>query len=106
MVVTIALLAAIMGLGYVVTGQVLNLARNLDNYAGNIQEKISALRSGKGGVFEDVKHPFETGQNRRGEPATGPAATTQSTNLITEEVASRTQTPRALSQRKLQEGAR
>jgi predicted PurR-regulated permease PerM len=49
LVVTLGLFAAIGGLGYIVTGQVLNLARNLDRYAGNITEKIQRGPPRQGG---------------------------------------------------------
>src|SRR5687767_6847314 len=45
--VAIVAFALIGGLGYLVTGQVLNLARNLDDYAENVAGKIEALRPGE-----------------------------------------------------------
>ncbi len=96
LVVVIVGLGLLVGLGYVVTGQVLNLATNLDKYTDNIVEKLRAMQPGKGGVIEDVTNTYENVQQKLDKPAT--TQTTQPSDVIVDEIATRTDTPRAKSE--------
>lgn len=73
----------ILGIGYVVTRQVINLAEALPRYQDEILHKVQRIRGGGGGISQKIEHLGQELQKASVEPSTLPAAAaTQATTQL------------------------
>jgi predicted PurR-regulated permease PerM len=87
-------------LGYVVGKQILELARNIDTYKGNIIAKVERVRPGRSDVMNKLANAAADVQDKLEGPATTQAskAATQPTELVAQEISKRTDTPRTVTE--------
>jgi predicted PurR-regulated permease PerM len=87
-------------LGYVVGKQILELARNIDTYKGNIIAKVERIRPGRSDVMDKLANAAADVQDKLEGPATTQAsrAATKPTELVAQEIAQRTDTPRTVTE--------
>ena len=88
-------------LGYVVARQVVELARNVDTYKENVLAKVDRLKpNGGDNVMNKLSDAASDVQEKLEGPATtqAAAAATAPTELVAEEVATRTGTPRTITE--------
>ena len=87
-------------LGYVVGKQILELARNIDTYKGNIIAKVERVRPGRSDVMDKLANAAADVQDKLEGPATTQAskAATQPTELVAQEISKRTDTPRTVTE--------
>jgi predicted PurR-regulated permease PerM len=91
--VTVAVTALLGALAYIVSNQTLNLASNLEDYRGNIINKVQRLKPAGGGPLGNLFGlAADISQNLQ-QPATTQAAS-QPAEVLAAEVAQRTGTPR------------
>ncbi|MEA2734066.1 MAG: hypothetical protein QOE14_517 [Humisphaera sp.] len=87
-------------LGYVVGRQVIELARNIDTYKVNILAKVDRLKPGRSDVMDKLADAAADVQEKLEGPATTQSSTaaTKPTEVVAEEIASRTGTPRTVTE--------
>ncbi|MGH7213793.1 MAG: AI-2E family transporter, partial [Tepidisphaeraceae bacterium] len=101
LVVLTMLVAAVLGLGWLVTVQVMDLANNLEQYKGNIIAKIETFKL-SGGVIDRFQQGVKDVQKELDKPATTqatqPVADDAAAQILTKEITGRTGEPRTITE--------
>lgn len=95
--VVIAVFLVIGTLGWVVVGQVIDLANSLDQYKGNIVAKIEKVES-KGGFFSRMSRFGQEVGKDLDKPTTQQSATEPAAEIAAQEVARRTNNPKTVTE--------